>query len=128
MLRIALLQEKAAEWHSIVVLKGAHSLIASPDKNVLVNLSGNPGMATAGSGDVLTGIIAGMYGLGFDLAAAVCMGVFVHGFAGDIAVADTGEDGLLAGDILNSVPQALKRLRSSFADITQDYYHKIFLI
>ncbi|KPL09474.1 MAG: NAD(P)H-hydrate epimerase [Bacteroides sp. SM23_62] len=126
--KIDILQSTALELNSIIVLKGAHTLIAYPDRRVFLNLSGNPGMATAGSGDVLTGTIAAMFGLGFAMDDAVRTGVFVHGFAGDLAAKEKGEDGMIAGDIMNHLPACMKMYRDEYHSMAKDYYHKIFII
>lgn len=109
--RIAIAQETAVQLGSFIVLKGAHSLIATPGEQVFVNLSGNSGMATPGSGDVLAGVVAAMAGLGVDMAGAARMGAFVHGLAGDLVAADSGTDGLVASDILRMLPAAMRRAR-----------------
>ncbi len=126
--KIDLIREQTHKLNSIVVLKGAHSLVGYPDGAVYVNMSGNAGMATAGSGDVLTGVMAGLFGIGMPLETAARMGVFVHGAAGDLAVRSTGMDGLLAGDILESVAIVMKELRDPAADLLSGYRDKIRVI
>lgn len=114
--RLDVVQRVCGEWNTLVVLKGARSLIGLPDGTVFVNTSGNPGMATAGCGDVLNGVIAGMHGMGMPASDAVRTGVFVHGLAGDLAAADKGEDGITAQDILDCVPRAVRDYRAN-ADV-----------
>ena len=110
--KIAVLREATEKLKTTIVLKGAHSLIGTRGGNVYINLSGNAGMATAGSGDVLTGCIAAMYGLGLKPDEAARKGVFLHGYAGDLAAAKKGADGITARDIMEFLPQALKHDRS----------------
>lgn len=106
--RIGAAREAAQTLRATVVFKGPHSLIGLPDGRVYMNLSGNSGMATAGSGDVLTGCIAAMHGLGLDSISAVRKGVFLHGYAGDLAACQKGVDGITASDIMDFLPAALK--------------------
>lgn len=103
--------EYATRYGVIVLVKGAHTSIALPNGTVHFNSSGNPGMATAGSGDVLTGILTGLLAQGYAPSEATILGVFLHGMAGDFAAVQLGEDGMLAGDIVLHIPAAYKALR-----------------
>ena len=105
-------REAAAEFGATVVLKGAPAVIATKAGRVFVNATGNAGMATGGSGDVLTGIIVGLIGQGLAPEAAAWSGVFLHGLAGDLARDQKGEPGMIAGDILANVPEALRKIRN----------------
>ena len=101
----------ASRFHSVVVLKGARTLIAEPSGRVFINMTGNSGMATAGTGDVLAGIIGGLLAQGMKpFEAAVC-GVHIHGKAGDIAATELGEAGMIAGDVLLAVPYAITEVQ-----------------
>src|SRR6266446_1722892 len=120
--KIDVLQRTARELRAIIVLKGAHSLIGYPEGQVFINLSGNSGMATPGSGDVLTGTIAAMFCLGLALPEAVCKGVFIHGLAGDLAAGETGEDGITARDIMDSLPAAVRHDRTGLPAGLRDRY------
>jgi len=109
--RVPLAREFARRHACHLVLKGHRSLIATPRGMVHVNSTGNPGMATGGSGDVLTGLLAGLLAQGLEVEAAVKLGVYLHGLAGDLAAARVGEMPLMARDILARFPAALARLR-----------------
>jgi len=102
--------EFSGEFGVVVVLKGAPTVIAGPDGEFYVNWTGNAGMATGGSGDVLTGSIAGLIGQGLSPREASITAVFLHGKAGDIARDRKGEMGLVAGDILDLLPEAVIRV------------------
>jgi len=104
--RVEIARKVAQEFHLTIVLKGAPTVTGSPAGNVYINSTGNPGMATAGSGDVLAGIVAGLWAQGMQPDAAAYCGVFVHGLAGDIAQEKLGEKSLLALDIQHMVPKA----------------------
>ena len=101
----------AKEWGQVVVLKGAGTVIADPDGRVQVNPHRNPALASAGTGDVLAGIIGGFLAQGLDPFSAAVAGVYIHGAAGDDAAARMGNTGVLASDLLPLIPQAIQRSR-----------------
>lgn len=109
--RIPVAQETAQKYHSFIILKGVRTIIASPDGSVFINPTGNPGMATAGTGDVLTGIIAGLISQNVIPVEAAKIGVFLHGLAGDIVAEEKGEYGMIAGDVIDAIPHAVKRIQ-----------------
>jgi len=99
------------KYRCILVMKGAYTAITLPDGSVYFNTNGNPGMATGGSGDVLTGIISGLLARGLKPYAAAILGVYIHGLAGDFAAVAKSMDALKSGDIIEFLPQAWKHLR-----------------
>lgn len=99
----------SADNKVIVVQKGAHTSISFPDGRLFLNSTGNPGMATAGSGDVLTGIILGLLAQHYSAEDAALIGVFLHGLAGDLAKTELGENALIAGDIISHLGKAFQQ-------------------
>lgn len=108
--RIGVARALAVSRHLHVVLKGYRTLVASPGGGVAINLTGNPGMATGGSGDVLTGVIAAWFGQLLDADAAAALGVYLHGMAGDLSEADEGEHAMIAGDLVEHLGDAVLEL------------------
>ncbi len=102
--------EFSVNQNCIVVLKGGHTSVTIPDGRTWFNTTGNPGMATAGSGDVLTGMIMSLLAQGYSTADAALAGVFLHGRAGDIASEKIGYDSLIASDIINNIGNAFKSI------------------
>lgn len=100
----------SAQYQVIVVLKGAHTCVTFPDGRAFFNSTGNPGMATAGSGDVLTGIILGLLAQNYSSENAALIGVYVHGLAGDLAAAQLGQMALIAGDIVDRMGNAFLQM------------------
>lgn len=109
--RIGVAREAATRWGVHVVLKGATSVIAGPDGRVVLNPTGNPGMASGGTGDVLTGILGAFLARGLAPDVALPCAVYLHGSAGDVAAERGGEESLTAGDVVDALPEAFRRLR-----------------
>lgn len=108
--RIELLKMKAKTLQLTILLKGRYTAIATPDGKVFFNTTGNPGMGTAGSGDVLTGIITGLIAQGYSPADASILGVHLHGLAGDLATNELGAEAVIASDIISHIGPAYKIL------------------
>ena len=105
-------REMAIRYHIIIVLKGANTAIITPKGDVLFNSSGNAGMATAGSGDTLTGMITGLLAQGYHPIPAAILGVFLHGMAGDLAAEKDSQEYITARDIISQIGQAYKKLHN----------------
>ncbi len=106
--RLTMLRDAAKKYGVIIALKGAHTAIAAPNGSVYINATGNPGMATAGSGDVLTGVIAAFVAQVKDPLIATICGVYIHGLSGDIAAAEVGRQALIASDVIDHFGSAMK--------------------
>jgi NAD(P)H-hydrate epimerase len=104
--RVSLALQKAKELNCIIVLKGHFSFIATTDGRGFFNSTGNPGMATAGSGDVLTGILTGLLAQGYSSVEAAILGVYLHGLAGDLAAGERSMEAMIASDIIHFLGQA----------------------
>jgi NAD(P)H-hydrate epimerase len=109
--RLDVLRSFCIKYSLNVVLKGAYTVVCSPLGNCYFNPTGNPGMATGGSGDVLTGLIAGLLAQGYNPTEACILGVYLHGLAGDVAAEITGYEALIAGDIVANLGKAFMALQ-----------------
>lgn len=109
--RIQLAMQKAGELNCVIIVKGHHTLIATPGGHGFFNSTGNPGMATAGSGDVLTGILTGLLAQGYSSVETAILGVYIHGLAGDLAANEISMEAMLAGDIIKNLGNAFLILR-----------------
>ena len=109
--RISSARKAATKSGCTVVIKGSRTVTATNKKMVYIKPTGNAGMATGGSGDVLSGIIGGLLAQGMPPDEAAVTGVYVHGMAGDVAASEIGEVGIVAGDISNHLPDALAHIR-----------------
>lgn len=119
-IRISVAQEFARTFGVYVVLKGARTIIAAPNGMAAINGSGNPGMASGGMGDVLTGIIVSLLGQGYSAWNACRLGVYIHGLAGDLVAMEQGEIGMTATDLMARIPLALNRLLNLPANYQQN--------
>jgi len=108
--------EFAKDYQLTLVLKGYHSIVAHPNGGYYENPTGNPGLATAGTGDVLSGVIAGLLAQGVNIAQATEAGVYVHGLAGDLAAAAKTQPGMIASDVIECIPAALKKLQDTMVN------------
>lgn len=108
--RLMKARDMAERLQIYVLLKGHYSSLCLPDGHIIFNSTGNAGMATAGSGDVLTGIITGLLARGYKQKDACIVGMYLHGLAGDIAARELGEESIIASDLISYLPQAFKRL------------------
>ena len=110
--RIPIAQKVATSFGVHLVLKGARTLIANPEGRVAINMTGNAGMATGGTGDVLTGLIAGLLAQGVDAGLAAKAAVYLHGLAGDLAAEAIGQEAMVASDLMAQIPEAIRQLKS----------------
>jgi len=109
--RVGVARSFARDHRCYIILKGARTVIATPEGKVFINPTGNPGMASGGMGDVLAGILAGLLAQGFNIEDALELGVFLHGFVGDQVAGAKGEMGMIASDIIDALPRGMKTLK-----------------
>lgn len=117
--RLEIALDAAGRWQAFVILKGFHTILATPDGRVYVNTTGNPGMATGGTGDVLTGMLAGLTAeFGTERWETVLgFGVYLHGLAGDVAAERVGEAPLVASDLIDALPEAYARVLADWRNV-----------
>ena len=108
--RVNVAQYFAKKWGKVMVLKGANTVIAPPEGGVIISPFANPALATAGTGDILAGVIAGMLAQGLDCFSAASVGVYIHGLAGELVRKKIGDAGMLASDLVPILPQVLNKL------------------
>ncbi len=111
--RVGIARDMAREWQKTIVLKGAYTAIVNPEGNVRINPAANPGLASAGTGDILAGIISGLVAQGLNIFDAGSLGAYIHGKAGEIVKSQLGDAGMIASDILPAIPLAIKQIKES---------------
>ncbi|MFQ5882066.1 MAG: NAD(P)H-hydrate dehydratase [Candidatus Methylomirabilales bacterium] len=119
--RIPIAQKVASTYNIHLVLKGARTLVAEPGGALHVNPTGNPGMATGGTGDVLTGMIAGLVSRGLPPALAAVVGVYLHGLAGDLACQHLGPEAMIATDLLEKLPEAIRTIKAGASSLASPF-------
>jgi NAD(P)H-hydrate epimerase len=115
--RIRLARETATRFDLTLVLKTARTIVADSKGTLAIVPTGNPGMATGGAGDVLTGVIAGLIAQGSTPPESGRAGAYLHGLAGDLAAGRLGQEAMLAGDLLESLPEAIRQVKASVAAV-----------
>lgn len=120
--RIGVARDFSSMYNVYTVLKGARTVISTPDGRAFINPTGNPGMASGGMGDVLSGVIGGFLAQGYSPSDTCILGVFTHGLAGDMAADKKGEAGIIAGDIADLMPEAIKRILHGEKE---EFFHRI---
>jgi NAD(P)H-hydrate epimerase len=116
--RLEIALDAARRWRAFVILKGFHTILATPDGRAYVNTTGNAGMATGGTGDVLTGMLAGLtaeFGSN-NWQTVLGFGVYLHGLAGDVAAERVGQAPLVASDLIEALPEAYARILAEWHD------------
>jgi hydroxyethylthiazole kinase-like uncharacterized protein yjeF len=108
--RVAVAQSQAAAWGQVIVLKGAYTVVAAPDGRTIIEPFANPGLAKAGTGDVLAGAIVALRAQGLGAFEAAAAGTYIHGLGGELARVEVGEAGMVAGDVLARLPQACQHI------------------
>ncbi len=119
---VRIASEFAGKWNVYIILKFARSIIATPDGHIYFNPTGNPGMATGGSGDVLTGIVTSFLAQGLSPLHACLCGTFIHGLSGSLACKDIGEESLIAGDLIDYIPDAFGVIKSGREPVEWIFY------
>ena len=109
--RLSKARDLSQRINAYIILKGHRTALCCPDGHIVFNTTGNAGMATGGSGDVLTGILTGLLARGYSRLNACVVGMYLHGLAGDIAAAEVGQESLIARDIIRCLPKAFMRMR-----------------
>jgi NAD(P)H-hydrate epimerase len=111
--RVGIARKMALEWQKTIVLKGAYTVVAAPDGRCRISPLANPGLASAGTGDVLAGAVVGLLAQGISLFDAATLGVWLHAGAGEMVKANLGAAGMLASDLLPVLPRVIKGLKGS---------------